>query len=115
MKKPGKGQMTVSEMGKLGGLARAANCTPEQLSAIGRIGYEAALARYSPAERGEMLRAQRRPTLKMNEKRIARIKKLFKAGVPQARIAEMIGVGRPTIARHLRRGKWRKMGKQPTE
>ena len=56
MKKLGKGEMTVSEMGKLGGLARAAKCTGEQLSAIGRYGYEHGLAKYSTAERRKMLR-----------------------------------------------------------
>ena len=113
MRKLGKGQMTVSEMGKLGDLARAAKCTPAQLSAIGRYGYEHGLAKYSTAERGEMLRRHGKPRVRLNEKRIALIRKLFKAGVPQARIAETLGVGRPTIARHLHRGKWRKPAQKP--
>jgi DNA invertase Pin-like site-specific DNA recombinase len=108
MKKLGKGEMTVSEMGKLGGLARAAKCTREQMSAIGRQGYQQGLAKYSPAERREMLSTHGRPGVRLSEKKIALLKKLFKSGMPQARIAETLGVGRPTIARHLHRGKWRK-------
>jgi len=111
MKKLGKGDMTVSEMGKLGGLARAAKCTSEQLSAIGRHGYELGLAKYSSAELREMLRSRRRPRVKLDDKKIARIKQLFKSGVPQARLADVFGVARPTIARHLHRGKWRKAAK----
>lgn len=113
MRKLGKGEMTVSEMGKLGGLARAAKCTREQLSAIGRYGYEHGLAKYSTAERREMLGTPGRPRVRLSEKKIALMRKLFKAGVPQAGIAETLGVGRPTIARHLRRGKWGKPGQKP--
>jgi DNA invertase Pin-like site-specific DNA recombinase len=114
MKNLGKGEMTVSEMGKLGGLAKAAKCTPEQLSAIGRYGYEHGLAKYSPAQRREMLRTHGRPSVRLSEKKISLIRKLFKSGVPQARIAETMGVGRPTIARRLHRGKWRKTAKKPS-
>ena len=113
MKKLGKGEMTVSEMGRLGGLARAAKCTPEQMSAIGRYGYEQGLAKYSAAERRELLSNHGRPRPRLTKKKLALMRKLFKAGVPQARIAENLGVGRPTIARHLRRGKWRKPAQKP--
>jgi DNA invertase Pin-like site-specific DNA recombinase len=99
--------MTVSQLGKMGGLARAAKCSPEQLSAIGRHGYALGLGKYSSAELGKMLRTHRRRT-RLTEKQIARIKQLFKSGVPQARIAAAYGVARPTIARHLGRKKRRK-------
>lgn len=115
MKKPAKGDMTVSEMGRLGGLARAANCPPERLSEIGRYGYQMGLAKYSAAERHEMLSSHGRPRLRLSGKKIALIRKLFKSGTPQSRIAETIGVGRPTIARHLRRGKWRKTAQKPSK
>jgi DNA invertase Pin-like site-specific DNA recombinase len=108
MKKLEKGEMTVSQLGKMGGLARAAKCTPEQLSAIGRHGYAMGLGKYSSAELGKMLRTHRRRHGRLTEKQIARIKQLFKSGVPQARIAEAFRVARPTIARHLGRKKRRK-------
>jgi len=110
MKKRGKGEMTVSEMGRLGGLARAAKCTPEQMSAIGRLGVAAMKAKYSPEERRELL-SHRRTYRRLTEKKIARIKKLFKSGWNQTRIAEALGSSRPTIGRHLHRGRWRKTAK----
>jgi len=115
MKKYRKGEMTVTEMGRLGGLARAANCTPEQLSEIGRYGYQQGLAKYSPEEIREMLRNARHPPRRLNEKKIAQIKKLFKAGVAQSRIAETLSITRPTVARHLHRGKWREDAQKPSD
>jgi len=114
MKKYRKGEMTVTEMGRLGGLARAANCTPEQLSAIGRYGYEKGLAKYTPEELGEFQRNARRPARHLSAKKIAKIKELFKTGMAQSRIAETLTITRPTVARHLHRGKWREDAQKPS-
>jgi DNA invertase Pin-like site-specific DNA recombinase len=111
MNKLDKGDMTVREMAVLGGLARGAKCTPEQLSAIGRLGVAAMKAKYSPDERRQFLLRGGRPRPPMTEKKIARIKKLFKSGWNQTRIAETLDVSRPTVRRHLHRERRRRMVK----
>lgn len=93
--------MTVREMGKLGGLARAAKCTPEELSAIGRRGHASMIAKYSAAQRRRFLRRHGRPRPRLTEKKIVRLKELFKSGWTQTQIAETLGVSRPTIRRYL--------------
>jgi DNA-binding NarL/FixJ family response regulator len=111
MKKPEKGDMTVREMAKLGGLARGAKCPPEELSAIGRLGFATLAAKYSLEERRKFILRGGRPSLQLTEKKIARIKKLFRSGWTQTRIAEALDVSRPTIARHLQRKKRRRIVK----
>jgi len=105
MKKSGKGKgdMTVREMAVLGGLARGAKCTPEELSRIGRLGIATMLAKYSREDRVNFLLRGGRPRPYLTEKKIARIKKLFKSGWTQTQIAEALNVSRPTIGRHLQR------------
>jgi DNA-binding NarL/FixJ family response regulator len=111
MKKPGKTDMTVREMAKLGGLARGAKCTPEELSAIGRLGYATLAAKYSPEERRKFILRGGRPSLQVTEKKIARIKKLFKSGWTQTQIAEALDVSRPTVRRYLHRERRRRIVK----
>jgi len=103
MSKPKKGEMTVREMGKLGGLARAAKCTPEELSAIGRLGRKGLEAKYSYEERCHFVRNAERPGSKLTDKRFERLKRLLKAGRRQAQIAEALGVSTWTVARYIRR------------
>jgi DNA invertase Pin-like site-specific DNA recombinase len=115
MKKRDKGDMTVREMAVLGGLARGAKCTPEELRRIGRLGVAAMKAKYSPEERRQFLLRGRRPRLLVTEKEIARIKNLFKSGWNQTQIAETLEVSRPTVRRHLHRERRRRIvrGNQP--
>jgi DNA-binding NarL/FixJ family response regulator len=107
MKKVKKGDMTVRDMGRLGGLARAAKCTPEQMSAIGRKGTAALLAKYTAEERLEFLHSSQRPHTPLTPKKILLIQKLFKAGWTQTQIAETLDISRPTVARHLPKRKRR--------
>ena len=111
MKKRGKnmGDMTVREMAVMGGTARGAKCPPEELSRIGRLGIAAMLAKYSRDERVKLLLRGRRPRTPITEKKIARIKKLFKSGWNQTKIAEALDVSRPTVGRHLQRKNRRRM------
>jgi DNA invertase Pin-like site-specific DNA recombinase len=102
MKKRDKGDMTVREMGKLGGLARAAKCTPEELSAIGRRAYALGLGTYTHAELQHLLRGRRRSPPGTIEKNIGEVRKLIKSGWTQGQIAEALGVSRPTLRRSLR-------------
>jgi DNA-binding NarL/FixJ family response regulator len=103
MSKTDMGEMTVREMGRLGGLARAASCTPEELSRIGRLGRKGLEAKYSYEERCNFARSAGRPRYKMTDKKLERLKRLLKSGWRQARIAKALGVSQATVSGYVRR------------
>jgi hypothetical protein len=96
-------EMTSRELGRLGGKARAARRTPEELSAYGRLGRQALEAKYSYEERRQFLLKGGRPRPKLTDKKFARLKRLLKSGRRQAQIAKALGVSTWTVARYIRR------------
>ena len=102
MKKLAKGEMTVREMARLGGLARAAKCSPEELSRIGRLGVAAMKAKYTSAQRSALLRKGRKRRRPLTEKQHARLLKLLKSGQSQTEVARALNVSRPTVGFFVR-------------
>jgi len=103
MSKTKKGEMTVREMGRLGGKARAAKHTPEELSAWGRLGRQALDAKYTNEELCYFVRNAGRPRSKLTDKKLERLKRLLKSGWRQARIAKALGVSQATVSGYVRR------------
>jgi DNA-binding NarL/FixJ family response regulator len=103
MSKTKKGEMTVREMGRLGGKARAAKCTPEELSAIGRLGRQALDAKYTHEELCHFQRNAGRPPYELTVKKLERLKRLLKSGWHLGQIAKALGVSTWIVSRHVRR------------
>jgi len=99
----GKGEMTVREMGRLGGKARAEKTTASQRKRWGRMGGKARAALHTPEElRAFAANAGRRPW-KLTPARERRILQLLERGWTHLRVAEKFGISLRTVVRIVRR------------
>jgi DNA-binding NarL/FixJ family response regulator len=94
----GKGEMTVREMGRLGGKARADKTTPRQRKRWAALGGKARAERHTPEElRAFAENAGRRPKLSPGEER--RVLALLAKGWTYHRVAAKFGVSLRTVGR----------------
>jgi DNA-binding NarL/FixJ family response regulator len=100
----GKGAMTVSEMGRLGGRARAKSTTSRQRKRWAALGGTARAERYTAEElRAFAQSAGRRPKLSLSEER--RILALIGDGWTHPRVAAKFGISLRTVGRIVRRNR----------
>jgi hypothetical protein len=110
----GKGSMTVSEMGRLGGKARAARTTERQRKRWAALGGKARAERHTAEElRAFASDAGRRP-YKLVGNALRRLRTMLAAGKSHAEISKRLGLSLRTIgrvvARQRQRGASRKEG-----
>ena len=101
----GRGEMTVREMGSLGGKARAESTTPRQRKRWAGMGGKARAARHTPEElRAFAKNAGRRPW-KLTLARERRILELLTSGWTHPRVAEKFGISLRTVGRIVKRNR----------
>jgi DNA-binding NarL/FixJ family response regulator len=100
-----KGEMTVREMGRLGGKARADKTTARQRRRWAGMGGKARAARYTPEElRAFAANAGRRP-YKLTPTRERRILQRLGSGWTHPRLAEKFGISLRTVGRIVRQNR----------
>lgn len=101
----GKGEMTVSEMGRLGGKARAESTTPRQRKRWAGMGGKARAEMYTAEElRAFAKNAGRRPW-KLTPARERRILALVQSGWTHPRVAAKFGISLRTVGRIIARNR----------
>jgi DNA-binding NarL/FixJ family response regulator len=99
-----KGEMTVREMGRLGGKARAKSTTVRQRKRWSGLGGKARAEKYTAEElRAFAENAGRRPKLSPREE--GRILTLLENGWTHPRIAEKFGISLRTLGRIVARNR----------
>jgi hypothetical protein len=101
----GKGEMTVREMGRLGGRARAQRYDPKTLGKWARRGGKARAERHTAEELQAFARDAGRPPYKLVGKVLRRLRVMLAAGKSHAEISKRLGVSLRTIGRVVARQK----------
>ena len=101
----GKGSITVSEMGRLGGKARAARTTERQRKRWARQGGKARAERHTPGELRAFAKNAGRKPWKLTPARGRSILTHLAKGWTHPRIAAKFGVSLRTIGRVVARQK----------
>ena len=105
MSETDKGAMTVREMGRLGGLGRAARYDRKTLRQWSAKGGIARRERHSSKELRAFARHAGRRPYKLTGKTLQRLREMLAAGKPHAEISKRLGVSVRTIGRAVARMK----------
>jgi hypothetical protein len=100
-----KGDMTVREMGRLGGKARAENTTARQRRRWAGMGGKARAGRHTPEELRAFAENSGRRPWKLTPARERRTLQLLESGWTHPRLAEKFGIRPRTVGRIVRRNR----------
>jgi len=105
MSETDKGRMTVREMGRLGGLGRAARYDRKTLRQWSAKGGIARRERHSSKELRAFARHAGRRPYKLVGKTLKRLQEMLRTGKPHAEIAKRLGLSLRTVGRAAARTK----------